>query len=354
METYYTIKSHAANQNFISRHSLEQMWSNANATDMYATTDIIFKHLFLVGLMDYRNTTFTSIPQYGKAKHRHTDIAPHISITLISNNLTRRRRSNNQKHTTMSTTITQSRQVYILSHTGILNEINARNEQKNATRKNTEKKNPLDTKEEETLLVLVAQRYTTQKIIIHLTKTETHPITNTNNALSGKMKMRVLSYVFSILDHIFEYFNLYQILASKLTDLDATIANFAILIGAVLSILTYYCERAIKRIRETSSDNNTPNFNKVLEKIAIVGSVFTRPMLYNIIRKIIFHNGNQWTYFITFLFILWLIITRFIHQIKALKYFHHKQNEDTKTIKMGDKIAIIDTEHTSFIDTFEN
>ena len=56
MAPYYVIKSSAAKQNFISRHSSELMWSQDNSkADVYTEADIIFKkddkHLFQVDLM---------------------------------------------------------------------------------------------------------------------------------------------------------------------------------------------------------------------------------------------------------------------------------------------------------------
>lgn len=56
MASYYVIKSYAAKQNFISRHSSELMWSQGNSkADVYTEADIIIKkddkHLFQVDLM---------------------------------------------------------------------------------------------------------------------------------------------------------------------------------------------------------------------------------------------------------------------------------------------------------------
>ena len=56
MAPYYVIKSYAAKQNFISRHSSELMWSQDNSkADVYTEADIIIKkddkHLFQVDLM---------------------------------------------------------------------------------------------------------------------------------------------------------------------------------------------------------------------------------------------------------------------------------------------------------------
>lgn len=56
MESYYVIKSYAAKQNFISRHSAELMWTKDNGkADVYTEADIIIKrddkHLFQVDLV---------------------------------------------------------------------------------------------------------------------------------------------------------------------------------------------------------------------------------------------------------------------------------------------------------------
>ena len=56
MTSYYVIKSYAAKQNFISRHSSELMWSQDNSkADVYTEADIIIKkddkHLFQVDLI---------------------------------------------------------------------------------------------------------------------------------------------------------------------------------------------------------------------------------------------------------------------------------------------------------------
>lgn len=46
MASYYVIKSYAAKQNFISRHSSELMWSQGNSkADVYTEADIIIKKM---------------------------------------------------------------------------------------------------------------------------------------------------------------------------------------------------------------------------------------------------------------------------------------------------------------------
>lgn len=313
----------------------------------------------------------------------------------------------------MNTTPTQSRRRGIFGYQSILDDINASKEQEEAARNNAEQK-ALSVTEKEKRLTLKAEMDAAQKIIntlcesiqqsytamiscgknmqrtqneledkereeslFHQTKSEIYPLKDIDTSLSSKMKTRRIAYyALPVLDCFFAYFALYPIVTSKLADLDSVMSNFAVLIGAVLSLFVGYGVSIISRLGVSSLENeNTSDSMRTIKKIGIAGSVFALPIIY-IVGEVAFNGGSQWTYSGVFaclsLLIQLLIVAGYKQQIEALEYFRaKKENEDTKKIKEDDEnairsemqslkekgkqiIATFDTEYASFTEAFRN
>ena len=213
--------------------------------------------------------------------------------------------------------------------------------------------------------------------LFHETSDELYKYVEVDESLSRKMSLRRFAYyALPVLDCFFAYFALYQIVASKLADLDSAIAGFVVVIGAVLSIFVGYGISMISRLGVSSlEDNESSDSMKGLKKLAIAGAVLSLPMMY-IIGEVAFNGGTDWTYSGGFAFmsliIQLLIVTGYKKQLEALTYFRTKrENEKVKAIKETDENAIrseiqtlrskeegiisnFNSEYNSFTESFRN
>lgn len=182
--------------------------------------------------------------------------------------------------------------------------------------------------------------------LFYSTADEIYSYNDVNEGVLRKMNLRRLAYyTLPLLDCFFSYFALYPIVTSKIADLSAALAGFAVIIGAVLSIVVGLGVSLISRLGVASleEDEGSAAFRE-LKILIIGGSVVSLPLMY-IIGEVSFNGGSQWTYSGCFAFISLiiqlLIVSGYKSQVEALQYFQNKkQSESIKHIKETDEFAI--------------
>ena len=182
--------------------------------------------------------------------------------------------------------------------------------------------------------------------LFYATIDEVYPYKKMDESLSRKMELRRFAYyTLPILDCFFAYFALYPIVTSKIVNLSPVLSGTAEIIGAIFSIIVGLGVSLISRLGiSTIEDNDCWDVMKWVKIVAIVGAVFSLPLMY-IISEIAFNGGEQWTYSGCFagisLTIQLLVVSGYKRQIEALSYFRErKQNETIRRIKEADENAL--------------
>lgn len=182
--------------------------------------------------------------------------------------------------------------------------------------------------------------------LFNATADEIYPHTDVDESTARKMSFRRFAYyALPALDCFFAYFALYPIITSKIADLSSALSGFAVVIGAVLSIVVVLGLSLISRMGVASLDDNDSNDKlKTLKKFAIGGAAISLPLMY-IIGEIAFNGGEQWTYSGCFAFISLiiqlLIVSGYKRQVEALAYCREiAKNESVKHIKEADENAL--------------
>lgn len=182
--------------------------------------------------------------------------------------------------------------------------------------------------------------------LFYSTADEIYSYNDVDETVLRKMNLRRFAYyTLPVLDCFFAYFALYPIITSKIADLSESLAGFAVIIGAVISIVVGLGVSLISRLGVASLEDNDSLISMRKFKLMVIGgSVISLPLMY-IIGEVSFNGGTQWTYSGCFAFISLIIqllmVSGYKSQVEALDYFRNrKQAEEVKNIKEADENAI--------------
>lgn len=181
--------------------------------------------------------------------------------------------------------------------------------------------------------------------LYHATVGDLYVYEEVDKSLENKMGLRRFAYyALPALDCFFAYFALYPIVTSKIADLSSVLADFAIVIGAVLSIAVGLGISLISRLGVASLEKGDTDSMRILKIVGIAGAVISLPLMY-IVGEIAFNGGTQWTYSGCFAFISLiiqlLIVSGYKRQLEALEYFRMKKSGGAvEDVKESDEKAI--------------
>lgn len=181
------------------------------------------------------------------------------------------------------------------------------------------------------------------------TKTENYPLLPLDESSRMKMHLRKAAYhLLPIADCIFAFLALAPIFTSKLAQQSAVLANFAEVIGAIVSIALGYLLSIFSRVGTASLDEKDSHSMRVFKRIGVICSMLLLPLMY-IVGEAHFNGGTSWIYSVIFAFvsfvIQFLIVTGYHSHIAAIEYCEtEKMNNETTAIMVADEQAIKEEE----------